>query len=65
MTVITASPVALHLRHPLQDVWAVARIVGAWVGKVGEQLGYVLQFPDGHRCSLTFEEIRQLQENTE
>lgn len=49
-----------QLLHPLLHVPAVATIVKDWMVN-GRYHGLELQFPDGHRCLLTFAEIAALQ----
>lgn len=49
----------IFLNHPLHQLPSVGKRVG-WYHKNGRAVGYELQFPDGHRCKLTFEEIREL-----
>lgn len=49
-----------ELLHPIQNVPAVATIVSDWM-KNGRFIGLELQFPDGHRCKLTFAEIQAAQ----
>ena len=52
-----------HLRHPLTNTPATAAAVG-YHTQAGRAVGLVLQFPDGHRCHLTYNEIGNLQEVT-
>ncbi len=56
---------AIQLLHPLLNVPAVAKCVGYYVGKNGRNIGMELQFPDGHRCKLTYGEIAKLQKSAE
>lgn len=49
----------IYLLHPLHKVPAVAQRVGYYTHEA-KVIGYELQFPDGHRCSLTYAEIGQL-----
>lgn len=50
-----------QLFHPLLDVPATAVERGVW-SENGRTAGIVLEFPDGHVTSLTFGEIRKLEE---
>jgi len=53
-------PVMVALRHPLNHCPAAAEQVG-YYQRNGRAVGLVLQFADGHRASLTYTEIRELQ----
>lgn len=52
------------LRHPLNGCEAVATQAG-YYQKNGRAVGLVLEFADGHRASLSYAEIRQLQQGEE
>jgi len=49
------------LCHPLNGVVSVATQTGYWRSK-GRVIGLILQFSCGHVASLSFGEIRELQE---
>ena len=49
----------IYMNHPVQDVPSVAERVGYYYEGI-KVVGYELQFPDGHRCKLTYREIRVL-----
>lgn len=49
-----------ELMHPVENVPAVAVEVDYW-RQNGRAVGLVLQFCDGHRASLTYNEIEKLQ----
>ena len=49
----------IYLLHPNEEVPAVAQRVGYYT-EAAKVIGYELQFPDGHRCHLTYAEIGDL-----
>ena len=49
----------IYLLHPNERVPAVAQRVGYYT-EAAKVIGYELQFPDGHRCHLTYAEIGDL-----
>lgn len=49
----------IYLLHPIQKVPAAAQRVGYYT-ETAKVIGYELQFPDGHRCQLTYAEIGHL-----
>lgn len=49
-----------ELLHPLLKVPAVAVVTGRYYA-AGRNIGEVLQFVDGHRASLTYAEISNLE----
>jgi hypothetical protein len=51
---------AVHLQHPLLGCPAMAEFADYYLVN-GRNVGMVLQFPDGHRASLTYAEIESLQ----
>ena len=56
--------VACHMRHPLHGLPSTPKVVGDYMEN-GRFVGLKLQFADGHTASLTFAEIRRLQETDE
>lgn len=54
----------IHLLHPIERVPAEAQRIGYYL-QAGRAIGYELQFPDGHRCKLTYAEIGELIEADE
>lgn len=61
MAVLNATVKLIHMMHPIQDVPAMAQRIGYYM-KNGRNVGYELQFPDGHTCYLTYAEIGELME---
>lgn len=59
------TPRARELMHPVLSVPSVATVVGYYIGAHGRNIGEELQFCDGHRCKLTYNEIGKLQDALE
>lgn len=53
------TPKIIYLQHPNLSVPAEAQRVGYYYEN-GRAVGLVLQFPDGQRASLTYQEIERL-----
>ena len=49
----------IYMNHPVHDTPSVAERVGYYYDGL-KVIGYELQFPDGHQCKLTYQEIRVL-----
>jgi hypothetical protein len=58
-----AQVAAVHLRHPLLPGCPAVAAVVDWYRVNGRNAGLVLEFPDGHTASLTYDEIAELQED--
>lgn len=59
MTTIQTEIKVIYLLHPVKQIPAEAQRIGYYL-EAGRVVGYELQFPDGHRCKLTYAEIGEL-----
>jgi len=64
VTLLQTEIKVIHLLHPIQRAPAEAQRIGYYT-QAGRAVGYELQFPDGHRCNLTYAEIGKLIEADE
>ena len=49
----------IYMNHPVHDTPSVAERVGYYYEGI-KVVGYELQFPDGYRCKLRYQEIKVL-----